>query len=56
MVHEETYAPILYVLTYDSLDEAIEVHNAVPQGLSSAIFTGDQAEAEKFMSASGSER
>ena len=55
VVHEETFAPILYVLTYDSLDEAIDVHNAVPQGLSSAIFTGDQAEAEKFMSASGSD-
>jgi aldehyde dehydrogenase (NAD+) len=55
IVHEETFAPILYVLTYDSLDEAIEVHNAVPQGLSSAIFTNNQAEAEKFMSASGSD-
>ncbi len=46
VVHEETFAPIMYVLSYDSLDEAIEVHNAVPQGLSSAIFTGNQAEAE----------
>ena len=55
IVHEETFAPILYVLTYDSLDEAIEVHNAVPQGLSSAIITNNQAEAEKFMSASGSD-
>ena len=55
VVHEETFAPIVYVLTYDSLDEAIEVHNAVPQGLSSAIFTGNHAEAEKFMSAGGSD-
>ena len=55
VVHEETFAPIVYVLTYDSLDEAIAVHNAVPQGLSSAIFTDDHAEAEKFMSAGGSD-
>ena len=55
VVHEETFAPIVYVLTYDSLDEAIEVHNAVPQGLSSAIFTNNHAEAEKFMSAGGSD-
>ena len=39
LVHSETFAPILYVLTYDELDEAIELNNAVPQGLSSAIFT-----------------
>ncbi len=55
IVHEETFAPILYVMTYDSLDEAIALHNAVPQGLSSAIFTSDQAEAEKFLSPSGSD-
>ena len=55
VVHTETFAPILYVLTYDSLDEAIALHNAVPQGLSSAIFTGDQAEAERFLSAAGSD-
>ena len=42
VVQEETFAPILYVMTYENLDEAIEVHNAVPQGLSSAIFTQDQ--------------
>ena len=42
MVREETFAPILYVMTYDTLDEAIALHNAVPQGLSSAIFTADQ--------------
>ena len=55
IVQEETFAPILYVLTYDTLEEAIALHNEVPQGLSSAIFTNDQAEAEKFMSASGSD-
>ena len=55
VVHEETFAPILYVLTYESLDEAIALHNAVPQGLSSAIFTADQAEAERFLSSAGSD-
>jgi aldehyde dehydrogenase (NAD+) len=55
IVKEETFAPILYVMTYNTLDEAIETHNGVPQGLSSAIFTGDQAEAEKFLSAGGSD-
>src|ERR1044072_8506056 len=39
VVHSETFAPILYVLTYDSLDEAIALNNAVPQGRSSAVFT-----------------
>lgn len=55
VVHQETFAPILYVVTYRDLDEAIALNNAVPQGLSSAIFTTDQAEAERFMSASGSD-
>ena len=54
-MHEETFAPILYVMTYDDLGEAIALHNAVPQGLSSAIFTSDQAEAERFLSAAGSD-
>ena len=54
-VPEETFAPILYVMTYSELDEAIELQNGVPQGLSSAIFTTDQAEAERFLSASGSD-
>ena len=54
IVREETFAPILYVMTYETLEEAIAVHNGVPQGLSSAIFTTDQAEAEVFTSASGS--
>jgi len=55
VVHEETFAPILYVLTYDSIEEAIELNNAVPQGLSSAIFTTDMREAERFMAADGSD-
>jgi aldehyde dehydrogenase (NAD+) len=55
LMHSETFAPILYVLTYDDLDEAIELNNAVPQGLSSAIFTLDVREAERFMAADGSD-
>ena len=55
VVHNETFAPILYVLTYDELDEAIALNNAVPQGLSSAIFTLDVREAERFMAADGSD-
>ncbi|MFI5509527.1 aldehyde dehydrogenase family protein [Mycobacterium sp. NPDC051804] len=55
VVHSETFAPILYVLTYDELDEAIAMNNAVPQGLSSSIFTTDMREAERFMSAEGSD-
>ena len=52
---EETFAPILYVLPYDSLDEAIALNNAVAHGLSSAIFTRDLQEAEIFTSARGSD-
>ena len=55
LVHEETFAPILYVLNYDTLDEAIQIHNSVEQGLSSSIFTNDLLEAEEFLSASGSD-
>ena len=55
IVHNETFAPILYVLTYSDFDDAIALHNAVPQGLSSAIFTQDNSEAELFLSASGSD-
>jgi aldehyde dehydrogenase (NAD+) len=55
VVQEETFAPILYVLAYETLDEAIALHNGVPQGLSSAIFTQDQAEAERFLSVTGSD-
>ena len=52
---EETFAPILHVLRYRDLDEAIALNNAVPQGLSSSIFTSDLREAERFMSAAGSD-
>mgnify|MGYP002780798322 CR=1 FL=1 len=54
-VLEETFAPILYVMRYHSLDDAIMVQNAVAQGLSSAIFTTDMREAELFLSSSGSD-
>ena len=55
VVREETFAPILYVMSYRTFEEAVELHNGVPQGLSSAIFTQDQAEAERFLSAAGSD-
>lgn len=55
VVCHETFAPILYVLKYESFDEAIRLQNAVPQGLSSSIFTTDVREAEQFLSASGSD-
>ncbi len=55
IVQEETFAPILYVMTYRELDEALALHNAVPQGLSSAIFTSDVREAEWFLSPAGSD-
>jgi len=55
VVRTETFAPILYVLTYRDLDEAIALHNDVPQGLSSAIFTQNQREAERFLAADGSD-
>ncbi len=55
VVCHETFAPILYVLKVQTLDDAIALHNAVPQGLSSAIFTTDVREAETFMSAAGSD-
>jgi aldehyde dehydrogenase (NAD+) len=55
VVRRETFAPLLYVLTYETLDEAIALQNGVPQGLSSSIFTLDQREAELFMSAAGSD-
>jgi aldehyde dehydrogenase (NAD+) len=54
-VCHETFAPILYVLRYEHLSEAIALQNAVPQGLSSSIFTNDVREAELFLSASGSD-
>ena len=52
---DETFAPILYVMTYDTLDEVVEAHNAVPQGLSSAIFTSSMYSAERFLSHEGSD-
>ena len=55
VVKRETFAPVLYVMTYRELDEAIALHNDVEQGLSSAIFTLDQREAERFMAAEGSD-
>jgi aldehyde dehydrogenase (NAD+) len=55
VVRRETFAPILYVMKYDNLDEAIRLHNEVPQGLSSCIFTNDLREAEYFLSALGSD-
>jgi aldehyde dehydrogenase (NAD+) len=51
----ETFAPILYVMRYGDLEEAIAAHNAAPQGLSSSIFTNDLREAERFLSAAGSD-
>jgi aldehyde dehydrogenase (NAD+) len=55
IVKQETFSPILYVLTYKSLGEAIALHNAVPQGLSSAIFTDRFQDAEQFLSPAGSD-
>ncbi|WP_150245515.1 L-piperidine-6-carboxylate dehydrogenase [Nocardiopsis quinghaiensis] len=55
VVREETFAPILYVMAYSTLEEAVRMHNGVPQGLSSAIFTQDQAESERFLAAAGSD-
>ena len=55
LVRRETFAPILYVMTYRELEEAIALHNGVPQGLSSSIFTRDQREAERFLAADGSD-
>lgn len=55
VVREETFAPILYVMKYKTLDEAIAIHNDVPQGLASSIMTTDVREAERFCSAAGSD-
>ena len=52
---EETFAPILYITEFEDLDEAIEIHNSVPQGLSSAIFTLNLRHAERFLSTTGSD-
>jgi aldehyde dehydrogenase (NAD+) len=55
IVAEETFAPVLYLFEFDDLDEAIAAHNAVPQGLSSALFTRDLQAAERFLAATGSD-
>ena len=55
IVQDETFAPILYVMKYDDLDEAIKLHNSVPQGLSSSIFTNNIINAETFLSHKGSD-
>lgn len=55
IVQHETFAPILYLLKYSTLEEAIALQNGVPQGLSSAIMTNNLLEAEKFLSAAGSD-
>ncbi|HEY3389034.1 MAG TPA: aldehyde dehydrogenase family protein, partial [Prolixibacteraceae bacterium] len=55
IVQEETFAPLLYLIKYTKLDEAIEIHNNVPQGLSSAMFTTNMLESEQFLSHEGSD-
>ncbi len=55
VVKHETFAPILYVMTYKEFDEAVVLNNDVPQGLSSCVFTTDVREAERFLSATGSD-
>jgi len=55
MVHTETFAPILYLIKYKNLDDAIAYHNEVPQGLSSAIMTNNLRESERFLSHEGSD-
>jgi len=55
IVGTETFAPILYLINYDSLDEALTIQNSVPYGLSSAVFTDRLQVAERFLSADGSD-
>jgi aldehyde dehydrogenase (NAD+) len=55
IVRQETFAPVLYLLEYETLDEAMNIHNDVPQGLSSAIFTDSLRTAENFLAATGSD-
>ncbi len=55
IVHDETFAPILYLIEYDNFDEVIEWHNEVPQGLSSAVFTTNLLRSEQFLSHAGSD-
>ena len=55
VVREETFAPILYAMKYRTFEDAVAIHNDVPQGLASCIFTTDLREADRFMSAAGSD-
>jgi aldehyde dehydrogenase (NAD+) len=55
IVKKETFAPILYLMPYKTIEEAIAIQNGVPQGLSSAIMTNDLRESEFFLSANGSD-
>ncbi|MEO5698947.1 MAG: aldehyde dehydrogenase family protein [Casimicrobiaceae bacterium] len=55
LLHRETFAPVLYMLRYTTMEEAIALNNAVPQGLASALFTNDLREMETFLSAAGSD-
>ena len=55
VVKTETFAPILYVMGYDTFEDAIEMQNDVPQGLSSCVFTLNMREAEQFLTAAGSD-
>ncbi len=55
IVQEETFAPLLYLIKYSTIEEAIELHNGVPQGLSSAIFSRNMLETERFLSHEGSD-
>jgi aldehyde dehydrogenase (NAD+) len=55
LVRKETFAPILYVMKYSDFDEAMALHNGVPQGLASSVFTTDLREAERFLSDEGSD-
>ncbi len=55
IVQEETFAPILYIMEFDTIEEAIEIHNDVPQGLSSSMFTTNMLHAETFLSHKGSD-
>jgi aldehyde dehydrogenase (NAD+) len=55
VVKRETFAPILFVMKYSDINDAIRIHNDVPQGLSSSIFTNDFRETELFISAAGSD-
>ena len=55
IVHTETFAPILYVMSYDDFDQAVAMNNVVTQGLASSVFTTDLREAERFLAAAGSD-